>query len=938
MTENNTRRPVRSKPKRRRKRKLRVIPAIILTLLVLMVISAGVLVAWIIQLESELPDWDSATLMNSQTSFLYDSEGDSYTQLHAGENRIDVTIDDIPDYVIDLLVANEDTRYYDHFGVDIIRIFGALIVDIKTMSFTQGASTITMQVAKNAILEDQGKTIERKVKEAILAIELDYHYSKDEILVMYFNESFWGSDVYGIEAASQYYFSKSVSDLTLGEAATLIGMLPSPNAYSPLNDIETATERRDKALTELIKYYPEYETEATLAMAEELVVDPDTTSSASYEYPWFTDAVIDEAGEILTSLGLSSGLIYTGGLNIYTTLVPTIQDEMEVAYADDSMFPSSSTLDIIESAMTMIDVDTGAIVGLIGGREYTTKLGYNRATDMLRQPGSVFKPIAVYAPLIESGGGSGDVANDILTSFGISSEPYTPNNYDYSFDGVITARQAVEESKNVVAVKFLQQVGISAAYNMATSLGIDLVDDDKNLAIALGGLTYGLNTTDIAAAYAAFANEGIYNEPYLIEMITDYEGNVIYQHTTNQTIAMSEETAYIMTDMLVSVTTDGTGYNAAMSGWDVASKTGTVQLPDLSYFSGLTGNRDAWFAAYNTQYVGVVWMGYDNDLDADGNVQYLNQIYGGKYPALLWKQVMTAAVEGMTPETFTQPSSVVSVEIDTKSGLLPSELTPEEYISTEIYASGTEPTTISNVWSYVEICDESGEEACIYCPNTTLTLVYTPPTESSNNEIVGDVSESTDADIQAPTTVCSIHTEALGEMYEVAICTDPSHDHEVLANIAVGYQDGGCPEEYIVFRSFYADSIPTEYCDITDHQTTGSILPDTSSDDDSDADTDDESTTLLTSPHDVSYLVSGSDDDFTLTISWLDDYNAPGLAYEIEIWALGDSANTQTYSTYSRSMSIDSLSEDIYYYRIRGASYSSNAFSEWSDIAMVNIK
>jgi len=405
--------------KNKKKRKLKLVPTILLTLVILFLLGCSITLAYISVLIKDLPEWTIDDLSPEQSSFLYDNEGNVFMELHRTENRTTVELSEIPQQLIDCLIYTEDVRFYKHFGVDVLRVFGAFLADLKSGGFSQGASTITMQLAKNAILEDQDKKIDRKIKEAFLAIQIEKKLSKDEILYYYLNEVYFGHNAYGVQAAANLYFNKDVSELTLGECATLIGVLPSPPNYSPLLNYDNAVTVRNNVLKNLAKEDPSYAEAVEAALAEPLVVNQGTVGNIqNYTYPWFTDVVIDETEDILKDLNLADYSVYASGLRIYTTLDAETQAYAEEIYANDANFPSSSTSDIVESAFIMMDHSNGDILALIGGREYTTKRGFNRAISLERQPGSVSKPVTVYGPAIEAGYSISTVVNDVPTTFG----------------------------------------------------------------------------------------------------------------------------------------------------------------------------------------------------------------------------------------------------------------------------------------------------------------------------------------------------------------------------------------------------------------------------------------------------------------------------------------------------------------------------------------
>lgn len=731
------------KPRKKRKlKKRRILLAILCTFLILGVISAAALAAYVATVLKDLPDWDENALLSDKTTFLYDAKGEVFSELHSSENRTYVKLEDMPTYLTDAFLATEDTRFYEHNGIDIIRVGGALIADIKAGGIKQGASTITMQLARTAILNNQDKKLERKIKEAFIAMQLEQEYSKDEILALYLNEIYFGHSAYGVQAASQTLFGKDVSEIDMAEAATLVGIIRNPKLYSPIYNPDNSFKVKNQVLTNLSNFTDKYSAEDIAAAKEEVVKTGESAYTAAYNHPWFTDYVINTAEDILEAKGYTDTSIYTAGYRIYTTLNDEVQTLMEKAYANAENFPQTYSKDLVESAMVVLSTEDNAVLGLVGGREYSTKRGYNRAVDMKRQPGSTFKPVAAYAPAIEAGYSPATTANDALTTFGTN---WTPGNYDGTYKGIISMRTACQYSVNIASVKFLQMATVPASLNMLGKMGINLSDQDNNLSIALGGLTYGVSPMQMAAAYGTLANSGIYTEPWCISRIEDTEGNVIYESELNQNVAMKETTAYLVTDMLKTVTTAGTGTRAQLPNRDVASKTGTVQLPDLSHFKGLKGNRDAWFAAFSPEMVGVVWMGYDNDKDEDGTVQYLRQIYGGKYPAQIWKYVIGGASDDLPGSRFQKPAGIVSVTVDALTGLLPDDNTTQTV--TEIFDKDNVPTESGNQVTSATLCVATNQIATAYCPETKIVYRMKEPDESNH------VSGAT----ELPTNYCPTH-------------------------------------------------------------------------------------------------------------------------------------------------------------------------------------
>ncbi len=752
-------------PHKRKRKKLNA-RHVLLAILMIIVISIIVVAGVVFAIAATLPDINSDSILTMSSSLIYDKDGNEVAALNGGENRVDITLDEMPQYLIDAFIATEDTRFYSHNGVDPIGIGRAIFADLRSGGYSQGASTITMQLVSTTILNNNERTMLSKIKEAVLAIKVEKKYGKDEILNYYLNEIYLAPGTYGVEAASRYYFNKSAKDLTLSEAALLAGIVRSPGVYSPYNHPEKALQIRNTVLENMTKYDEDtYGQIAEEAKNDKLDLTTSESQSAAkgYAYGWYIDYVIDEAADILSDLNISTASIYSGGYSIYTGMDTTTQSAMEDAYSNNSNFPSSPSGDIVESAMAVMDPYSGEVRGVVGGRVYETKRGFNRATDLERQPGSTIKPIVVYGPAVDQGYFPGTVLLDTPTTFGNN---YKPTNYDDTWRGRISMRIAIEKSVNMAAVKMLQEITPKAGWEYGVKMGLPLVDDDSNLAMALGGLTHGVSPVEMASAYSTFANYGNYIEQHCITKIVDIEGNVLYEANFEETKVFSKQTAYIMTDMLESVTTEGTGKNARMNR-PVASKTGTTQLPDLKIFAGKGGYKDAWFAAYTPELVGVVWMGYDNTTDDNGSAQYLRLSWGGggSYPAKIWKKVMTAALADMPVSQFEKPSGITTVTIDTKSGLLPSSLTPDKYIGSEICNEENIPTETSDIWQKVKICTDSNKLATDYCPNTT-TEVRIKREEGLSLTGVAD------AYLYIPSK-CTLHTEATAPEYLDDITQSP---------------------------------------------------------------------------------------------------------------------------------------------------------------------
>lgn len=793
----------------------------------LAVMIGGVLVAgWVFSLAKELPEITAQELAMNQTSFVYDKDGGLLGTLHAGENREVLELSEMPQLLIDTLLASEDIRFYEHFGVDVRSVARAVWVDTRDtiknrkLTFTQGASTLTMQLVRN-VVADVEETMERKVKEALLAMQFEKKYDKDEILYLYMNEIYLGPRVYGFAAAAEYYFGKKLKDITLAEAALMVGVLRNANYYSPYQQPERALNIRNTVLNSVTVYFEdEYGDAARAAMKEPIVLSETVAANlgVDYKHEWFVDYVLTEASGILTSLEIPVETLFTGGLSVYTTLDLKVQEAMEQAYADEANFMESKTGDIVESGMAIIRPSTGEIAGLVGGRMYETRRGFNRATSMQRQPGSTIKPIVAYGPAVDLGYGPGTIIDDSPFTGN-----YNPNNSDHTYQGRITMRKAIAGSRNVCAVKMLQTIGTQVGWQYAVNMGLPLDESDAyNSAMALGGVARGVSPLDMAGAFSTYANNGIYTKPYCVAKIVDVHGNTIYEADPLRRQVVSPQTAYLMTDMLTTAVAAGTGGNARLANWPTAGKTGTVELPSAKEdpdYAGKRGTKDIWFAGYTPELCGVVWMGYDNKKDADGNIQYMPTVFGGGAPAKLWKSVMTICHEGLEVKQFSRPSTgLASISIDLKSGLLPSDLTPADFYGSELFNAAHVPTEKSDIWTVVEICADTNNLATDFCPNKTTAV------KMRVEEGVELSTKVADYGWYAPVYYCTEHTTMQGNLNAAYICTDPLHGVErVLANVPGFGGSGGCPSEYVSLRYYGAASMPSKYCALAGHEISGGV-------------------------------------------------------------------------------------------------------------------
>jgi penicillin-binding protein 2A len=583
---------------------------------------------------------DESKLEMAESSVLYDISGKEAMKFFR-QNRDTVPLEKIPDLLIKAFIATEDQRFYEHHGVDPLSIARALVVDVMAGSAVQGGSTITQQLAKNTFLSSE-KALSRKFKEAVISFTLERKYSKDQIMEMYLNRIYFGHGAYGVQAASQKYFNKNVDELSLGEIAMLAGLPKAPSHYSPFHNEEKAKDRRNIVLKLLVEQGYVSEEEREKAQKEEFALN-EKDFNKDKEFITYADYVVEEAVKLY---GLTEDEVYRGGYHIYTHLQPGAQRSMEKVYANDDYFPKSPDDQKVQSAMVILNPKTGGIAAMIGGRDYQQK-ALNRAL-VTRQPGSAFKPIAVYGPAMEEGWHPYDLLRDEKIAFG----DYEPENYNGKYQGRVTMIEAVKKSINLPAVWLLDQIGVHKGFAFAENMGFNLKPEDKNLSLALGGLHRGVSPLHMAQAYGAFNNNGIMHSSHAIIKIVSKDGAVVAEAKPAAKKVMSEKTAYYMTEMLETVVSEGTGERAGLNR-PTAGKTGTTQ----SGFPGLKGNRDAWFAGYTPELVGAVWLGYDKT-----DEKHLLSSGGGRVPAQIFKAVMTEALKNRKVTDFKRPEGVPVLE------------------------------------------------------------------------------------------------------------------------------------------------------------------------------------------------------------------------------------------------------------------------------------
>ena len=625
-------------------------------------------------------------------------------RIYSSDNSIWVSYSQMPKELIDAIVCVEDHRFFSHNGVDWITTLKAMSNYFIGYKNTFGASTITQQLIKNLTDEDEVK-IERKVKEIFRALSLEKQLSKAEILEMYLNIVYFGNNCYGVQSAANTYFGKDVSELDLVECASLAAIVKNPSLYEPRYHLEDNTYRRNNQVLytmweEGVITQAEYDSVYDVELKVIQTDDENSDESNNAVFSWYTESVFNSVrDDLMEKYGYSSYVasmsIYTGGLRIYTPMDPDVQSVLEDIYEENSadVFLATSQTLQPESSMVVIDPYTGDVLGLVGGRgtKFQNRI-LNRATGTKRPPGSSIKPISVYAPAIEYGIlNYGSIVND--NPITLPTGEIWPQNLPIGYEGNITLTRAIATSKNTVAVRTLQELTPRESFDFLknklhiTSLVESNITEDGrtvsdiNLApLALGQLSYGVSVYELTAAYSIFPNLGIYSKPRLYTSVTDSNGNIILTNEVDQEIVISEQSASIMTKLLMSVTEFGTASNMKTTEMvDTAGKTGTS-----------TADFDRWFIGYTPYYLAGVWVGYDNNIALSSFPSNpASHIWDAVMVKLHDKIIASAASEGSELKKFTLAPGLREIECCTESGLPATEFCPSK--SLYFFTVGEEP-------------------------------------------------------------------------------------------------------------------------------------------------------------------------------------------------------------------------------------------------------
>ncbi|MFD0717694.1 transglycosylase domain-containing protein [Paenibacillus sp. GCM10027626] len=583
-------------------------------------------------------------------TILYDRNGKEVERLSRSEIE-PVEYGMLPKPLIDAVTSVEDKRFFDHKGMDMRAIGRAFYVNLTAGGTAQGGSTITQQLAKNVFLSHE-RTWTRKWNEVLLAKKIEESYDKHKIMEMYLNQIYFGEGAWGIKRAAKTYFGKAVDKLTLSESAMLAGLIRAPSALTPYKHPEKAKERRN-----LVLRLMEEQGKITSAAYEIATREPvklavaKSDEASAMKYPYYVDQMIREA---VAKYGLTENEVLRGGLRIYTALDTGMQQAAESVYADESLFPESKPDQLIQSGAVLVDPRDGGIRALIGGRGEQPFRGFNRASQLKRQPGSTMKPIAVYAPALARGYKPSDTIVDEPVDFG----GYRPKNAGGRYYGEVSLYEALVRSYNIPAVKLLHEIGIDAGLDASARFGLELAEGDRTLSLALGGLQEGVSPLAMAEAFGTFASDGSRMPAHTIERIESADGIVLADAGQQAAVKVIEpEIARTMTAMLEGVVREGTGVAASLPDRPVAGKTGTTEMPGTD-----GGIKDNWFVGYTPQLVGAVWLGYDKT-DSD---HYLTTT--SKAAAAVFQALMAKALEGEPAIAFPEVNGNKVKDVKIRNG------------------------------------------------------------------------------------------------------------------------------------------------------------------------------------------------------------------------------------------------------------------------------
>ena len=685
-----------SKIKAKKKNKIfQIVLVLVLTGLIAISLAGLSFCAYII---IKAPEFEVDKLYKSGSSIILDKNGNTIAELGI-ERRENVTYDDLPDVLVDAIVATEDSKFFQHSGVDLLRFGKAVFGQLLGHSDAGGASTLTMQIIKNTYNGTAStgiKGIIRKFTDIYMAVfKLEKSYTKQEIMEFYVNQPYLGSGAHGVEEAAQTYFGKSVSELNISEAATIAGLFQAPDAFDPNKAPEKSEARRNQVISLMLRHGYITKEEAEIAKSiplTSLLKKSSGSGGTVYRYQDFIDTVVQE---VVSRTGNNP---YNVSMTIYTTMDPAKQDVVNKLY--DGTLGYKWKNEVVQAGVAITNVKDGSISAIGARRNRTGVNQYNYATSIKRHPGSTAKPIFDYGPAIEyAGWGTGNMVIDDEYTY---SNGTRINNVDNSFLGILIAKTALAKSRNIPALQAFQATNNEQKVEFVTNLGITPeLHNGQILESSSIGAFDGVSPLTLSAAYGAFSRGGYYIEPYSFTKIVYNETNEIYTYTPTRTKAMSEETAFMINMILKYAVTSGAIGTGYVAGTDIASKTGTSSVDQgLIRSLGLRNSpiRDSWQIAYSPDYSIALWYGYDNITKE----HYLTSNEGWNARRAIIRALVPKIME--TNSRWRQPSGVIAVdiELETNPTMLASDYTPQNLRSTEYYKKGTEPTEVSSRFSQLE--------------------------------------------------------------------------------------------------------------------------------------------------------------------------------------------------------------------------------------------
>ncbi len=604
----------------------------------------------------------------SITSRVYSDNNKLLAEFYV-ENRTPVVFKDVPEMLVKALIATEDTRFFNHLGLDLRGIVRALYRNIRARKVLEGGSTLTQQLAKVLFLTPE-RSYSRKLKEMALALRIEQRYTKQEILSLYLNQIYFGSGAYGAEAAARIYFGKRARDLNLAECALLAGLPRSPKYYSPYKSPLSAVGRRAYVLNRMTATGVISREQADEAKKAPLPVQ--TAAAPGGPAPYFVEYIRQQVEE-----RFGSSILYSGGLNIYTSINDDLQNYAEQAVAAGILKIESRhkphVRSPLQAALLAIEPMSGRILAMVGGRDFS-RSQFNRAWQALRQPGSAFKPV-IYSAALDRGFGASDLLDDSPLTIRLDrNKNWSPENFTRTFQGEVTLRTALLNSLNVPTIRLLDKIGIEETIRYAKKFGIKSALAPY-LSLALG--SSDMTLAELTAVYAVFANHGISLGPVSILTISDSTGRVLYTNDALPTQVIKSETAYLTTDLLKGVIEWGTGWKARELGRPAAGKTGTTN-----------DYRDAWFIGYTPSLVTGVWVGHDDQTSIG------RRETGARAALPIWLEFMKNAHADRAPEDFIAPEGILYRQIDPRTGLLSTENCKQSIRGA--FLPGTEPRQYCN--------------------------------------------------------------------------------------------------------------------------------------------------------------------------------------------------------------------------------------------------